>query len=96
MFPSRGENLPGFGGIGVSWGESYGVSRNERTGRWTLHIHYVDEEGSGIGTEHYATTADIAARFCEPGWSHDLISPLLAFTEPAIVELSREIARFRR
>ena len=41
------DNLPGFGGIGVSWGESYGVSRNERTGRWTLHIRCVDEEGSG-------------------------------------------------
>ena len=88
-------NLPGFGGVGVSWGESHGLSRNERTGRWTWYTQYVDDEGSGIATEQVETTAEMAARLCELEWPGGLVSLLSPLSQPAMVELTREVARLQ-
>lgn len=80
-----------------AWDQSYGLSRDERTGRWTLYDHRASEEGIGIyGMDRYATTDALAAALLsdEYGWTPGELMELIApFTEPSMQELRDDIRR---
>lgn len=83
------------GGIGTSWLQRYGISRNARTGAWTIHDHRdarPNHEGSSIVYWRYADTDDLLDNLLEFGWE---LSDLLKFVEgrpePDLQRLAAEI-----
>jgi hypothetical protein len=72
------------------------LSRNERTGRWTMYDHRSSEEGVGTGRDQFRTTGELVDSLLGPAcdWTpEDLVDLLAPFAEPAVQELLEEVRR---
>ena len=79
-----------------TWDQSWGLSRDERSGRWTLYDHRASEEDVGTKRDRFQTTSELAADLLggEYGWdAEELMDLIEPFTEPAMLELLNEVRR---
>jgi hypothetical protein len=90
------------GGIGTSWMQRYGISRDSRTGAWTIHDYRdarMNHEGSGTMFWHFTDTEALLDEDGDLGQSGLDVAQLLALVEghaePDLQGLAAEI-RARR
>jgi hypothetical protein len=78
-------------GIGTGWNQSWGISRDERSGRWTLHDRRDDRMNSGerfVGYTrwHFASTEGLLEYlfYDQPAFEEDdLVTAIESWPEPA-------------
>jgi hypothetical protein len=88
------------GGMVSTWGQSYGLSRDERTGRWTWYdrrdsrpYESRGDGSSGILTESFATTDELAGFLGDYAETDDILRWADANPCPAMEDLRRAALR---
>ena len=86
------------GGIGTSWMQRYGISRDSRGGAWTIHDYRnsgIPGEGNGTMFWHFADTEALLDKRGDLGESGldptELLALVEGHPEPDLQELAAEI-----
>lgn len=81
-------------GSACSWGVEVSISRNQRSGLWTLYFNYTDPEARALEKHHAETQADFLSTAEERNMDIDsFCDALIASKDPELIALGSQIVK---